>query len=150
MTARKRTSLARKSSKKKAARKKPLPGNGAAPIQATNSALSIDLGSMFAAVAHRFLPVIAENIADSHREMTFGATVHVRRDLRYNVLVARMVPHEPKVPLPGMADFSFILQQRENGEIEKVFMGSYDDFAKAADGALSVATPSSEEDTHPN
>ncbi len=80
------------------------------------------LGSAFAVVVSGFLPAATEALGRTDKEISFGATVHLKKEA--GVISGKITCHEPKIPTPPIQPIHFLLQRDDNGQLSFLFSGS--------------------------
>lgn len=88
--------------------------------------IAIRLGTGFAAVVREFLPAVSEAVVRTGKDVSFGATVKIRRE-KTGLIVGKMIPHEPKIPTEPMDAIPFVLTMNEGGQLEFVYGGTIEE-----------------------
>jgi len=88
----------------------------------TTKEIAQRLGSAFSVVAHQFMPAVTEALERSDKEISFGATVRLKK-VR-GVIVGRMKPHEPKIPTDELDEIHFVLRPEPNGQLSFLYPGT--------------------------
>ncbi len=87
--------------------------------------IALHLGTAFSALTAEFLPAVTEALerAENDREITFGATVKLKKQA--GVIVCHIKPHEPKIPTPQQDSIYFLLQKKDDtGQLSFLFPGT--------------------------